>query len=133
MPRNGKKKTVPLKRRGEPRVFIDIEKEIGARIRLARLAKNMSQQDLGSLFGLSFQQIQKYEKGTNRVAGSRIVQLGVVLDVTPHQLLGWEKPEVVSLIDSDIYQLAKEFMEIPKAWRPHVQRLIGAIIAGVPK
>ncbi|QIO37333.1 helix-turn-helix domain-containing protein [Bradyrhizobium sp. 1(2017)] len=52
------------------KVEVDVEREIGTRVRLARLAKNMSQQELGAEFGLSFQQIQKYEKGTNRVAGS---------------------------------------------------------------
>lgn len=45
---------------------------VGQRIRIARVAKNMSQETLADALGLSFQQVQKYEKGTNRVAPSRL-------------------------------------------------------------
>jgi len=54
---------------------------VGARIRIRRLMLGMSQTDLGDAVGLTFQQIQKYEKGTNRVSASRIQQFGAVLDV----------------------------------------------------
>ena len=48
----------------------DTDVEIGRRIKLQRLAKGMSQTALGEACGITFQQIQKYEKGTNRVGGA---------------------------------------------------------------
>ena len=57
--------------------------DIGRRIRLQRVNKGMSQSDLGVACGVTFQQIQKYEKGTNRVGGSRLKQIADALDVTP--------------------------------------------------
>lgn len=46
--------------------------EVGQRIRIARVAKSMSQEKLADALGLTFQQVQKYEKGTNRIAPSRL-------------------------------------------------------------
>ncbi|MEY9519569.1 ribosome-binding protein aMBF1 (putative translation factor) [Bradyrhizobium japonicum] len=90
--------TVAKKKRvaklGPTKVNADTEREFGTRLRLARLAKNMSQEQLATQFGLSFQQIQKYEKGTNRMSGSRLIQFSKALDTTPHQLLGGTRPRV---------------------------------------
>jgi len=60
---------------------------IGARIRRRRMMIGMSQEKLGEALGITFQQIQKYEKGTNRISGSRILQVATVLDVPPQWLL----------------------------------------------
>ena len=57
--------------------------EIGRRIRLHRLTKGMSQMEVASFCGITFQQIQKYENGTNRVGGSRLQQIANVLGVAP--------------------------------------------------
>jgi transcriptional regulator with XRE-family HTH domain len=57
--------------------------DIGRRIRLQRVNKGMSQSDLGVACGVTFQQIQKYEKGANRVGGSRLKQIADALGVTP--------------------------------------------------
>ncbi|MBE8191671.1 MAG: helix-turn-helix transcriptional regulator [Alphaproteobacteria bacterium] len=54
---------------------------IGARLRLRRLMLGMSQEALGSRLALTFQQVQKYEKGTNRISASRLFELARVLDV----------------------------------------------------
>jgi transcriptional regulator with XRE-family HTH domain len=53
---------------------------VGRRVREARLAKGMTQTDLGNALGVSFQQVQKYEKGTNRVGSSRLWDMCKVLD-----------------------------------------------------
>lgn len=63
---------------GEPNP-IDIH--VGNRIRLRRTVLGLSQDQLGSLLGLTFQQIQKYERGVNRVSASRIWDVANVLDV----------------------------------------------------
>lgn len=56
---------------------------IGRRIRLRRLMIGMSQERLGERLGLTFQQVQKYEKGANRVGGSRLCAISRVLNVPP--------------------------------------------------
>src|SRR3979411_2463611 len=56
-----------------------IDKIIGRNIRLHRLAKKMSQTELGEKLGVSFQQIQKYENGTNRVGSGRLFQIAAIL------------------------------------------------------
>jgi transcriptional regulator with XRE-family HTH domain len=55
--------------------------EVGRRIRARRLECGMSQTALGESLGLTFQQIQKYEKGTNRVSAGRLKHIGTLLDV----------------------------------------------------
>jgi transcriptional regulator with XRE-family HTH domain len=55
--------------------------EVGQRIRARRMAKGMSQTELGGLLGVTFQQVQKYEKGVNRVGAGRLVRVGEALDV----------------------------------------------------
>jgi transcriptional regulator with XRE-family HTH domain len=54
---------------------------VGSRVRLRRMVIGMSQEKLGEKMGLTFQQIQKYEKGTNRIGASRLYQLAQILDV----------------------------------------------------
>ena len=55
--------------------------EIGRKIRALRLQRGLSQSNLGDGIGLTFQQVQKYEKGTNRVGASRIQQISEILQV----------------------------------------------------
>ncbi|MBR0941805.1 helix-turn-helix transcriptional regulator [Bradyrhizobium liaoningense] len=88
----------------------------------------MSQEQLATQFGLSFQQIQKYEKGTNRMSGSRLIQFSKALDTTPHQLLGWDKTESAAIIDAEVYRMAQVFMQIPALLRPLVLRLLNGIV-----
>ena len=58
-----------------------IDIHVGSRIRLRRNMISMSQEKLGEALGITFQQIQKYEKGTNRVGASRLQQISQVLGV----------------------------------------------------
>ena len=58
-----------------------VDKHVGSRIRMRRLMLGMSQEKLGDALGLTFQQVQKYEKGTNRVSASRLQQLSHILQV----------------------------------------------------
>jgi transcriptional regulator with XRE-family HTH domain len=55
--------------------------EMGKKIRLRRVEQRISQSDLGEKLGVSFQQVQKYEKGVNRVGASRLQQIASALDV----------------------------------------------------
>jgi transcriptional regulator with XRE-family HTH domain len=57
------------------------DKHVGSRVRMRRLMLGMSQEKLGDVLGLTFQQVQKYEKGTNRIAASRLQHLAQILQV----------------------------------------------------
>lgn len=61
--------------------FVNLE--IGKKIRELRLVRGMTQGDLGKLVGITFQQIQKYEKGINSVLVGRLYDLAIALGVTP--------------------------------------------------
>jgi transcriptional regulator with XRE-family HTH domain len=69
-----------------------IDVEVGARIRARRKALGMSQTVLADAVGFTFQQIQKYERGTNRVSASVLVRMAAHLDVAPAELLGDSAP-----------------------------------------
>ncbi len=58
-----------------------IDVHVGSRVRLRRTLLGMSQEKLGDAIGLTFQQVQKYERGANRVGASRLYDLSRVLDV----------------------------------------------------
>lgn len=59
-----------------------IDVHVGARVRLRRTLLGMSQEKLGDALGLTFQQVQKYERGANRIGASRLYDLARVLEVT---------------------------------------------------
>ncbi|MEM7619207.1 MAG: helix-turn-helix transcriptional regulator [Pseudomonadota bacterium] len=61
-----------------------IDIHVGSRLRLRRMMVGLSQEKLGEHLGLTFQQIQKYEKGTNRIGASRLYQLSQILDIPVH-------------------------------------------------
>lgn len=57
------------------------DKHVGSRVRMRRMMLSMSQEKLGDALGLTFQQVQKYEKGTNRIGASRLQQIAHILQV----------------------------------------------------
>ncbi len=57
-----------------------VDFRVGARVRRARLALEMSQEQLADKLGLTFQQVQKYEKGKNRISCSRLVEISAALE-----------------------------------------------------
>lgn len=60
-----------------------IDRHVGSRVRMQRVLMKMSQEKLGEALGLTFQQVQKYEKGTNRIGASRLQQISKTLNVPP--------------------------------------------------
>ena len=108
------------------------DKHVGSRVRMRRMMLGMSQEKLGNNLGLTFQQVQKYEKGTNRIGASRLQQISSILQVPvsfffegASQLEGSGQseandapsPAYVSdfLATSDGLALTKAFMRIPDA------------------
>jgi len=65
---------------GKPR---PVDVHVGSRVRQRRTLLGMSQEKLGEAVGLTFQQIQKYERGTNRIGASRLYEFSRILDVPP--------------------------------------------------
>ena len=68
-----------------------VDQHVGSRVRLRRMLLGMSQERLGDSMGLTFQQVQKYEKGVNRIGASRLFQISKILDV-PVQFFFDEAP-----------------------------------------
>ena len=72
----------------EPARFMQLELAIGARLRTRRRQLGLSQSDLAERLGVSFQQVQKYERGANRVAASTLLAASQALNVTVGWLVG---------------------------------------------
>lgn len=70
-----------------PRHVDEIDRAIGCRIRELRIIAGLTQEHLGDRLGLTFQQIQKYERGQNRVSGSRLVKMARALGVPTASLI----------------------------------------------
>jgi transcriptional regulator with XRE-family HTH domain len=126
-----------------------IDKHVGARVRMRRMMLSMSQEKLGDALGLTFQQVQKYEKGTNRIGASRLQQISNILQVpvsfffdgAPHvpgtgRFDGMSEapsPAYVSdfLATSDGLALTKSFMRIHDSkLRRRIVDLVEQIAAG---
>jgi transcriptional regulator with XRE-family HTH domain len=71
-----------------------VDVHVGSRVRLRRTLLGMSQEKLGDAVGLTFQQIQKYERGANRIGSSRLYQFSQVLDVPVSFFFDDMPPEV---------------------------------------
>lgn len=99
-----------------------IDKQVGARVRMRRMMLGLSQQKLAKELGLTFQQVQKYEKGTNRMSASRLQHIARILKVPisflfedlPAAASKHEQPSYVSefLATADGLALTKAFMRI---------------------
>ena len=81
-----------------------IDIAVGLRLRTLRKSKGMSQEQLGRALGITFQQIQKYERGTNRISASMLVKSARALSVSPNSILPDENdpapksPAILSLL-----------------------------------
>jgi transcriptional regulator with XRE-family HTH domain len=72
---------------GDARATTSVDEHIGARVRARRLELRISQERLANDIGVTFQQVQKYEKGVNRIAASTLVDIAAALTIQPAALL----------------------------------------------
>lgn len=79
---------------------------VGAKIRMFRINRGMSQTALAERVGVSFQQVQKYEKGANRVGASRLSQIASVLGITVGELFESSQEKIVAA-NSPVHLLAE--------------------------
>jgi transcriptional regulator with XRE-family HTH domain len=129
-----------------------IDVHVGTRIRLRRTLLGLSQEKLGEAIGLTFQQVQKYERGANRVGSSRLFDLSRVLDVpiayffedmpsnieekSPSRLMGLASPPTVEyepdpMAKRETLELVRAYYRIPDAGvRKRIFELIKSIARG---
>jgi transcriptional regulator with XRE-family HTH domain len=124
-----------------------IDRHVGSRVRMRRMMLSMSQEKLGDALGLTFQQVQKYEKGANRIGASRLQHIAGILQVPvsfffegspahegglPSSLGEAPSPTYVSdfLATSDGLSLTKAFVRIKDAkLRRRIVELVEQIAA----
>jgi transcriptional regulator with XRE-family HTH domain len=125
-----------------------IDRHVGSKVRMRRMMLGMSQEKLGDALGLTFQQVQKYEKGSNRIGASRLQQISLILQVPisfffegapppPGDQFGHgEAPSPVYVTDflatADGLTLVKAFMRIENAkLRRRIVELVEEMADGV--
>ena len=99
----------------DPRAVSAVDRHIGARVRARRSEIGMSQERLGETIGVTFQQIQKYEKGVNRVSASTLLNIAEVLDVRIEALLPHDRgraPEIGAFSDPGVRRLIDQFTRL---------------------
>lgn len=119
-----------------PRVRNPIDAHVGARLRLRRTLAGMSQTELGSKIGLTFQQIQKYEKGANRIGAGRLFQFAEILGVPPSFFFdGLPAGPAANADGSEVMEapvLSRDSMELLRAYNSipneNVRRRILALV-----
>jgi transcriptional regulator with XRE-family HTH domain len=113
-----------------------VDNHVGSRVRMRRMMLSMSQESLGDAIGVTFQQVQKYEKGTNRISASRLQHISQILQVpvpfffdgAPGGAAGMaETPSYVTefLANSDGLALVKAFTRLRNA---KLRRLIVGLV-----
>ena len=123
--------------------FVDVH--VGSRMRMRRQLVGMSQEKLGELLGITFQQVQKYEKGANRISASRLYYAAKILGV-PVQFFFEELPGVEghggmgeprgedavlsALMNVEGISLAKAFRDADSVNKRRLLATIAKVIAG---
>ncbi|CEJ11428.1 helix-turn-helix domain-containing protein [Phreatobacter sp. AB_2022a] len=78
-----------------------VDRHVGTRVRMRRMMLGISQEKLGERLGLTFQQVQKYEKGVNRIGASRLMQMSGILGV-PVSFFFEDAPSVAEVSDDKL-------------------------------
>ncbi|WP_417453320.1 helix-turn-helix domain-containing protein [Kiloniella sp.] len=113
------KKTLPKRITGVPNA---VDVHVGQRLRLRRTLLGLSQEKLGEALGLTFQQIQKYERGTNRIGASRLYDLARVLDIDIGYFFDEMTDEVSHRSPGQIRGMEAEGEELPFQKDPMARR-----------
>ncbi len=105
--------------------------KVGSKVRALRLERQMSQEKLGDALGLTFQQVQKYEKGTNRISAGRLQRIAAILEVPVSVFFADTKPSsagaesLFDLVDTgSALRLLRAYSRIPS---PALKRALTAL------
>lgn len=111
-----------------------IDVSVGARIRLIRKMRGWSQQALAEAVGVSFQQVQKYESGANRVSASMLVRIAAALGVSIAELFG--AVEAASQVSDDLavmlgepgaLKLLQDYCRLPEGYRAALASFVATL------
>src|SRR3954463_6773886 len=125
MPRGRQPGETPAERNGKGGHPMDIH--VGSRVRLRRTLCGRSQEKLGEAIGLTFQQVQKYERGANRIAASRLHELSRVLDVP--MAFFFDDTDPVRAPAIGITKSQPEASEVDLLGKPEASELVRAYLA----
>src|SRR5271163_504836 len=114
----------PGRQKGDKPNPIDIH--VGSRVRLRRNMLGLSQEKLGEAIGLTFQQVQKYERGANRIGASRLMELSGVLDVPVSFFFDETDPVRAPAIPVGFEETPQEGFESDPMRKRETLELIGA-------
>jgi transcriptional regulator with XRE-family HTH domain len=103
-----------------------IDVHVGSRVRLRRNMLGLSQEKLGEAIGLTFQQVQKYERGANRIGASRLLELSRVLDVPVTFFYDETDPVRAPAIPTGFEESPQESFDSDPMRRAEAQELISA-------
>ena len=125
------KKQQPARGKGS-RGLGHIDAEVGANLREHRIRAGLSQTDLGARIGVTFQQIQKYEKGSNAIATTRLPAICEALNISPNDLYGplytnGKAREPAPQLSSFAAKLALAIDKLPKGQRAAIAGLVHAL------
>jgi len=116
-----------------------IDVAVGARIRLARKTLRMSQQALAEAVGITFQQIQKYERGANRVSASMLVKIAQTLGTPVAELFGANDgargmtDELAALLgEPGALELLRAYVGLPRSCRPALVAFLATLGKATP-
>lgn len=101
---------------------------LGARVRVLRKERGLSQSALAEKLGITFQQVQKYENGSNRISAVALLRLANALNVEPMDLLGQVTPNGEDTPQSEADRLVADFLHIRS---PEVRASVLRIVAGL--
>jgi len=123
-----------------------VDVHVGSRIRLRRTLIGMSQEKLGAGLGITFQQVQKYEKGTNRVGASRLQAISALLGVQPsfffeggppQQMSGEESAAMGEIGGLNGFIASKEGLELNRSFAkirdPAIRKKIVSLVLALSK
>ena len=104
---------------------------IGQRVRTIRTSLGLSQEKLGEALGITFQQVQKYEKGTNRISGSRLMAIAACLGVSVSSIVGEDgrSLESPSVADPDTAQVVRLMPKLTPEERGKVVKIVRAFLS----
>ncbi len=107
-----------------------IDRHVGQQLRKARILRDMSQEDLATAINLTFQQVQKYERGMNRLSASRMYQISKILRVKPAYFfegLPEGEYEEIALITIEHMNLIKHYEAAPENLRKEFVKLLKSV------
>jgi transcriptional regulator with XRE-family HTH domain len=125
-----------IAKRMDPRTPDAVDLAVGANVRTWRIARGLSQGELAKRLGITFQQVQKYETGHNRMSTGRLAKAAIILGVPLSTFFeGTEdrEPTQALLADSRSFRLARAFAAIENVeMRLSVVKLVEKLAASVP-